>query len=75
MSSDVLTDIDLSKFLKFHKESGGFGSIALSREDIPVSYGIVITDEKTGEIKRFLEKPSWAEVFSNKIINESFFRQ
>jgi len=67
MSSDVLTDINLSKFLKFHRKSGGIGSIALTKEDIPVAYGIVVTDDKNGAIKKFLEKPGWAEVFSDKI--------
>ncbi|MHA1694128.1 MAG: sugar phosphate nucleotidyltransferase [Candidatus Helarchaeota archaeon] len=67
MSSDILTDINLTNFLKFHKSNGGIGTIALTREDVPVSYGIVITDERTGQVKKFLEKPSWAEVFSDKI--------
>ncbi|MHA1250882.1 MAG: sugar phosphate nucleotidyltransferase [Candidatus Helarchaeota archaeon] len=67
MSSDVLTDINLSSFLKFHKKKGGIASIALTREDIPVAYGIVIVDEKTRQVNRFLEKPSWSEVFSDKI--------
>ncbi|MBD3230736.1 MAG: NTP transferase domain-containing protein [Candidatus Lokiarchaeota archaeon] len=67
VSSDIITDINLSDFFKFHKNKGGIGSIALTKEEIPVAYGIVITDENTKEIKRFLEKPGWSEVFSDKI--------
>jgi mannose-1-phosphate guanylyltransferase/phosphomannomutase len=34
--------------------------------DSPLAYGIVIIDE-SGRIVRFLEKPSWGEVFSDTI--------
>ena len=30
----------------------------------PLEYGVVVTDDE-GNIKRFLEKPSWGEVFSD----------
>src|SRR4029453_8957103 len=40
--------------------------IVLTRGDSPLAYGIVITDE-SGRIVRFLEKPSWGEVFSDTI--------
>ncbi len=66
ISSDILTDINLSKMLKFHKKSKSVATLALTTADIPVSYGIVVTDEN-GRIVRFLEKPGWGEVFSDKI--------
>ena len=40
--------------------------MVLTRVDSPLDYGIVITDEQ-GRIVRFLEKPSWGEVFSDTI--------
>lgn len=66
ISSDILTDIDLSKMLAFHKQKHSVATIALTRTDIPVAFGIVVTDEEN-RISRFLEKPGWGEVFSDKI--------
>ena len=66
ISGDVLTDIDLSKALSFHKQSGAVATIVLTRVPNPVEYGIVITD-KTGRVKQFLEKPGWGEVFSDTV--------
>jgi len=65
-SGDVLTDINLSKALNFHKQSGASATIVLTRVPNPTEYGIVIT-EKTGRVKQFLEKPGWSEVFSDTI--------
>lgn len=65
-SGDVLTDIDLSKALEFHKSRKSKATIVLSRSKNPLQFGIVITDEN-GKITRFLEKPSWGEVFSDTI--------
>jgi mannose-1-phosphate guanylyltransferase/phosphomannomutase len=66
ISGDVLTDIDLSAFVKAHRASGAAGSIALKRVEDPVEFGIVITHED-GSIERFLEKPTWGQVFSDTI--------
>jgi len=65
-SGDVLTDINLSKAINFHKQSGASATIVLTRVPNPTEYGIVIT-EKTGRIQQFLEKPGWSEVFSDTI--------
>jgi mannose-1-phosphate guanylyltransferase/phosphomannomutase len=66
ISGDVLTDINLSEALGFHKRNGALATIALTRVPNPVEYGIVITD-KTGRVKQFLEKPGWGEVFSDTV--------
>ena len=66
ISGDVLTDIDLSAFVKAHRATGAAGSIALKRVNDPVEFGIVITRED-GSIERFLEKPTWGQVFSDTI--------
>src|SRR4051812_10685537 len=66
ISGDVLTDIDLGAFVKAHRSSGAAGSIALKRVEDPVEFGIVITRED-GSIERFLEKPTWGQVFSDTI--------
>ncbi len=66
ISGDVLTDVDLSKIVAEHRSRGAFASIALKRVENPVEFGIVITRED-GTIERFLEKPTWGEVFSDTI--------
>jgi mannose-1-phosphate guanylyltransferase/phosphomannomutase len=66
ISGDVLTDVDLSKIVAEHRGRGAFASIALKRVANPVEFGIVITRED-GTIERFLEKPTWGQVFSDTI--------
>src|SRR5205807_5535142 len=66
VAGDVLTEIDFGEVMKAHKASEAFGSIALKRVENPVEFGIVITRED-GTIERFLEKPTWGEVFSDTI--------
>ncbi len=66
ISGDVLTDIDLSALVKAHRDSNAAASIALKRVDDPLEFGIVIT-RPDGSIERFLEKPTWGQVFSDTI--------
>ncbi len=66
ISGDVMTDIDLSEAIKFHNKNKAIATLVLTRVDNPLPFGIVITDKK-GKIVRFLEKPSWGEVFSDTI--------
>jgi mannose-1-phosphate guanylyltransferase/phosphomannomutase len=66
ISGDVLTDVDLSAVVDAHRAQHAFASIALKRVENPVEFGIVITRED-GTIDRFLEKPTWGEVFSDTI--------
>ncbi|MCI0545864.1 MAG: mannose-1-phosphate guanyltransferase [Candidatus Rokubacteria bacterium] len=71
-SGDVLTDFDLSAAAEFHRRRAGDATMVLTRVDSPLAYGIVITDE-LGRIVRFLEKPSWGEVFSDTINTGIYF--
>jgi len=66
ISSDILTDLNLSDMLSFHKNRGSVATLGLTQVEVPVAYGIVFIDEN-GKINRFLEKPGWSEVFSDKI--------
>ncbi|MRS12451.1 MAG: mannose-1-phosphate guanyltransferase [Actinobacteria bacterium] len=66
ISGDALTDINLTEVIDFHKQKGGAVTIALKRVPDPLEFGVVITDEG-GKIERFLEKPSWGQVFSDTI--------
>ena len=66
ISGDVLTDIDLSRIVAEHDERGALATIGLTPVENPLEFGIVITRED-GTIERFLEKPSWGQVFSDTI--------
>lgn len=66
ISGDALTDIDLTKAIQFHKNKNSIATLVLKKIDIPLEYGVVVTDDE-GRITRFLEKPSWGEVFSDTV--------
>src|SRR5213080_2848733 len=66
ISGDALTDMDLSALVRFHKQNGALVTVALSRKPNPLEFGIVITDDD-GRIQRFLEKPTWGQVFSDTV--------
>ncbi len=66
ISGDALCDVDLSALVGFHKEKGAAVTIGLKSVDNPLEFGIVVTDEE-GRVERFLEKPSWGQVFSDTI--------
>jgi len=66
ISGDVLTDIDLGAIVRFHEERGAIATIGLKAMENPLEFGIVITRED-GSIERFLEKPTWGQVFSDTI--------
>ena len=66
ISGDALTDIDLGALVEFHRGRGAIATLALKRVQNPLEFGVVITDEE-GRIERFLEKPTWGEVFSDTI--------
>ena len=67
ISGDVLTDFDLTAAITEHKERKADATIALTSVDNPLAFGIVIVDRQSGKIVRFLEKPTWGEVFSDTI--------
>jgi len=66
ISGDVLTDFDLTSVIGFHEDRKASATMVLTQMENPLSYGVVIT-EPDGRIIRFLEKPTWGEVFSDQI--------
>ncbi|MDX6441695.1 MAG: mannose-phosphate guanylyltransferase / phosphomannomutase, partial [Gaiellaceae bacterium] len=66
ISGDALCDVDLTKLVEFHREKKSSVTIGLKSVENPLEFGIVVTDED-GKIERFLEKPSWGQVFSDTI--------
>lgn len=66
ISGDALTDIDLTDMLAFHQDKGALVTIGLKRVANPLEFGIIIIDEN-GRVQRFLEKPTWGQVFSDTV--------
>jgi len=66
ISGDALTDINLNDAIKFHKKNKSIATLVLTRVKVPLEYGVVVA-ENDGRITRFLEKPSWGEVFSDTV--------
>ncbi len=66
ISGDALTDFNLGDVIEAHRKKGAWVTLALARVENPLEFGVVITDSD-GNITRFLEKPGWAQVFSDTI--------
>jgi len=66
ISGDSITDFDLTAAIEFHKSKKSKATLVLTRVPNPVEFGVVITDEQR-RIRRFLEKPSTSEIFSDTV--------
>jgi mannose-1-phosphate guanylyltransferase/phosphomannomutase len=66
LSGDALTDADLTGMVDFHRRSGALVTVGLKSVPDPLEYGIVICDPD-GRVNRFLEKPTWGQVFSDTV--------
>ncbi|WP_103500344.1 MULTISPECIES: mannose-1-phosphate guanyltransferase [Streptomyces] len=66
ISGDALTDFDLTELIRFHRERGALVTVCLTRVPNPLEFGITIVDEE-GRVERFLEKPTWGQVFSDTV--------
>ena len=66
LSGDAVCDFDLSACIAFHHARQADATIVLYAHPEPLEYGLVMTDED-GRIQRFMEKPPWNQVFTNRI--------
>lgn len=56
INSDILTDIDLSQAVNFHRRKKALATLVLSQNQDPLNYGIIGVDE-VGRIRSFLGRP------------------
>jgi mannose-1-phosphate guanylyltransferase len=56
LNGDILTGLDLSAMLEFHKRKGGMGVLHLTRVEDPSAFGCVVHD-RDDRISAFIEKP------------------
>lgn len=66
ISGDALSDFPLEDAIAFHRAKGAVATLVLTRVAAPLEYGLVLTGAD-GRIERFLEKPSWGQVFSDTV--------
>ena len=66
VNGDVLTDLDITRLVRFHDASGAEGTIALHTVEDPSRYGVVVTDV-AGQVEAFVEKPDRDEAPSLQI--------
>lgn len=66
VNGDILTDLDVTRLMRFHHASGAEATIALHTVQDPSRYGVVVTDV-AGQVEAFIEKPPAEEAPSNAI--------
>jgi mannose-1-phosphate guanylyltransferase len=59
-NGDILTELDLTAMIAFHRSRRAQATIALHQVDDPSRYGLVRTDER-GAVSAFIEKPEPGE--------------
>jgi NDP-sugar pyrophosphorylase family protein len=66
VNGDVVTDLDLTALVAFHRERGAEGTIHLHPVSDPSAFGVVPTDDG-GRVTAFIEKPPRDEAPTNLI--------
>jgi mannose-1-phosphate guanylyltransferase len=66
INGDVLTSIDFSSMVDYHREKGGIGTISLWQVEDPTAFGVIGLDPHN-QITAFQEKPTRSEAVSNMI--------
>ena len=65
-NGDILTSLDVSRVVDFHRSSGAEGTLHLVPVDDPSQFGVVETDP-SGRVLRFVEKPAPGETTSRSV--------
>ena len=79
-NGDVLTDLNITKLVNYHRDKNAKVTIALTEVEDPTAFGLVLTDwnmpnksglglvltDRDGRVEKFLEKPSWEMVATVK---------
>lgn len=66
VNGDVLTDLNVTKLIQFHRDHGAEATIALHAVDDPSRFGVVPTSSD-GRVIAFVEKPPAGETPTNLI--------
>ena len=66
VNGDILTDLDVSELVQFHREHGAEATIHLIGVPDPSAFGVVAVDDD-GRVERFVEKPAPGTAPSNLV--------
>jgi NDP-sugar pyrophosphorylase family protein len=66
LNGDILTDLDLSRMIAYHKAHHSIATLGLVEVKDPTAYGLVLTGAG-GRVTRFVEKPTPEEAVANTI--------
>ncbi|MFS7968671.1 putative nucleotidyltransferase [Helianthus anomalus] len=70
LNSDVISEYPLKEMIAFHKSHRGEASMLVTKVDEPSKYGVVVTEESTGKVERYVEKP---KIFVGNKINAGIY--
>jgi NDP-sugar pyrophosphorylase family protein len=56
LNGDTLSDIDFARLFREHVESGELATLVSYRRDVPITLGVIVTDER-GRLSEYREKP------------------
>ncbi|KAI8016299.1 Mannose-1-phosphate guanylyltransferase 1 [Camellia lanceoleosa] len=70
LNSDVICDYPFKEMIDFHNSHAGEASIVVTKVDEPSKYGVVIIEETTGKVEKFMEKP---KIFVGNKINAGIY--
>eukprot|EP01126_Amoeba_proteus_P050840 TRINITY_DN603_c0_g1_i4.p1 TRINITY_DN603_c0_g1~~TRINITY_DN603_c0_g1_i4.p1 ORF type:complete len:304 (+),score=53.78 TRINITY_DN603_c0_g1_i4:245-1156(+) len=70
LNSDVTSEFPLNDLLQFHKAHKKEGTIMVTTVSEPSKYGVVLYNEGTGQISRFVEKP---QIYVGNKINAGIY--
>ncbi|KAJ1692134.1 hypothetical protein LUZ63_008832 [Rhynchospora breviuscula] len=70
LNSDVISEYPFPQLIQFHKSHGGEATIVVTKVDEPSKYGVVVMEEETGKVERFVEKP---KIFVGNKINAGIY--
>ncbi|MFX0117597.1 MAG: sugar phosphate nucleotidyltransferase [Candidatus Hodarchaeota archaeon] len=60
--ADIITNLSIADFIKFHENKGAYASITLKDMEQPRRFGVIMVD-KENQIQLFLEKPQVQELY------------
>jgi len=55
-NGDIITDLNIFKFIDFHKEKGGIATVATTRRKVKIDLGVLECDDEH-RVANFMEKP------------------
>ncbi|EFJ24691.1 hypothetical protein SELMODRAFT_267755 [Selaginella moellendorffii] len=70
LNSDVISEYPLKQMIAFHKSHGKEATIMVTKVEEPSKYGVVVMDDATGAVQRFVEKP---QIFVGNKINAGIY--